>query len=96
MTTTLTQSIKFDSLIDAIKLHTHDNAHNEARRTLASYLGHTSLTLAYDHLISLQLILGHMPQTLLEFRRIDLDSMLTAYAKAELSTEDYNRIKEAF
>ena len=92
--TELDKVTELDRVISSISFATEENAHNLARQILARYLGSKALSKAYKYVEELHLIIGHMPESLIEFRR-ELDIQLIKEAEKQCP-DDIERINNAF
>lgn len=94
MDTILSKDSKLDKVIKRVDEATQENDHNGARLILAKHLNNTMLIQSYLCVRQLQNLFGHMPYSLMELRRVDLDPKLMA----ELTSwfpGDIDRIKRA-
>lgn len=85
---------KMNEMIKRVDEATQENDHNGARLILAKHLNNTMLIQSYLCVRQLQNLFGHMPYSLMELRRVNLDpKLITELTK--WFPDDIDRIKNA-
>ena len=94
MENVLDKANRIDQIITQVRVATEFNDHNGARIILAQAMDNIFLIECYIHLEGLQGLFGHMPESLIELRRTELDPKLIAELE-KVFPGDIDRIKSA-